>query len=232
MNAGRGIPSRVAAVDAWRGAAVAAMLAFHVAILVRHCGGRDATGALAPLGTFARTSFIFLMGVSAGLRMRRGAPFRVRRSVQIAAGAVLVTAVSRGTVTFGILHFMAVATLLLGALPLPVVVAAAAAAWAAYATHRHDVAPSYLHEVVGWGVRRSTMDSFPLGKWLWLAAAGAVVGRVVDLSALPPATGAVAAGCSAMGRRPLGIYVGHVVVFAGVAQAYLTLSSCVSKGMA
>jgi uncharacterized membrane protein len=123
-NAPAHLPQRIGAIDALRGLAIVQMVVFHFCYDLSWFGYAAWDTRVDPFWTTWRTlivaQFLFICGVSVALRhaYKQGWEGFWRRWLQIAAAALLVTAASyaafpRGFIYFGVLHFVAVATVLL-----------------------------------------------------------------------------------------------------------------------
>lgn len=223
-------PPRLPLVDVARGVAIAAMVAFHFAFdlsqagliatdVANHPGWRLFAGAIGG-------SFLTLVGVSLVLAARDGldrAAF-LRRLAMVAGGAALVSAATlvvmpQAWIFFGILHLIAVASVL-GLLvlhwPAGLLAVAAAAAFALPWLVAHPALdrPWLLFT----GLSRAgvtTADFYPVLPWfgfvlVGMAVARFAVGRGLDrrLAGLP-ARGRLARALGGAGRHSLLIYLVH-----------------------
>jgi uncharacterized membrane protein len=235
-SSGRG--PRVAAVDLARGVAIVAMVAYHTAFDLS-AFGLIATDVQGSLGwkIFARLiagSFLFLVGVSLVLASRGGLDRRafLRRVGFIAAGAALVTL---GTwwfdpatfVYFGILHHIAVASVLavpLLRLPSWAVALAAVAAFAAPHFLAHPVlnAPTLLW--VGLATELpATVDYVPLLPWFGAVLLGILGGRLLvargTVAQAWRPSDRVSQTLMRAGRWSLAIYLVHQPLIVGIISA-------------
>ena len=228
--------SRLPVIDIVRGAAILAMIVYHLAwdLSVHHLVAIDIADD--PLWkSFARLiagTFLFLVGVNLVLAARSGfrvAPY-LRRLAMIVAAAALV---SLGTwwfipdafVFFGILHEIAVASVL--ALPFlwaPSLVTAAAGLFFIAGPHflasPFFDAPEWLWLGLSTGLP-STVDYVPLFPWFGVVLFGVVAGRWIAGHDIGPfwharpvrAPGRFLAFC---GRWSLLIYLVHQPVLLGL----------------
>jgi uncharacterized membrane protein len=239
-------PARITLVDAARGFAVTMMIAYHFCFDLTYHGWAgwrmlDDMRWIAWRG-FIVTSFVFLVGVSLALRddggEERGSTgwfdrAFVRRWLQVAAAAVLVTAGSmllfpERYIYFGVLHFVAVALWLCRRAPRRPVVACALGV-AILVIGNVVATPSFDPRVVDWigfaATKPPTEDYVPLFPWLGVVLIGCGLGgqwtrRGVKLwspvatawTALPSP---LSRAWAAMGRRSLTIYLVHQPILLG-----------------
>jgi uncharacterized membrane protein len=240
-------PGRLVLLDAARGFAVVAMVAYH---LVWDLGNFDYIDPFFPYslqfksaGHAIALSFLFIAGVSLVLAQERNASFGPfwRRLTRLAAAAALV---SLGTylvfpqsfVFFGILHCIAAASLLAAPflfLPWPAALVAAAAAFLA---PRFLAAPVFDAAWLSWiglsTVEPSTNDYRPLLPWSGALLAGMAFakfpGALHALGAVPAPREGVARIAGALrwlGRHSLAIYLQHQPLLFGVFLALARLSA-------
>ncbi|MFO1396988.1 MAG: heparan-alpha-glucosaminide N-acetyltransferase [Burkholderiales bacterium] len=216
---------RIAGIDALRGLAVIAMVAFHFCFDLAHFGVIAANFYRDAFWLHARTailsSFLLLAGVSLVLAQRtaQGRAGFWRHVATIAACALLVTAATfvafpQSYVTFGVLHAIALCLVLLRplvarpwlALALGVAVIAAGNAFTATA---FDGPP--------WGfvgfatVKPRTEDYVPLFPWAGVMLAGIALGHALlrhDFRAVAP-FGILPRFVRWLGRHSLLVYMLH-----------------------
>ncbi len=185
---------RIAAIDAFRGAAIAAMVVYHAAFDL-------SARSLIPVNVlrdpvwivFARSiagSFLLLVGVGLVLATRNGLKIRpyLRRLGLIAASAGLVSLVTwwvepDAFVFFGILHQIALASVLaLPFLGLPSAVIAAVAV-AVIALPYFYASPIFDWPPLLWvglpATVPSTVDYVPVFPWFGVVLSGIIVGRMI-----------------------------------------------------
>jgi uncharacterized membrane protein len=238
--------ARLAAIDAVRGAAIAAMVVYHTAfdLSVRRLIPVDVTSNPGWV-VFARLiagTFLALVGVGLVLATRRGLKLEsfLRRLGLIVGAALLVSLVTwwvepEAFVFFGILHEIALASVL--ALPflwLPSVVVALVAAGAIalpyfYSSPLFDWPPLWW---VGLSAHvPATVDYVPVFPWFGVVLAGMVIGRLIvaNLLQTPLAHwrpgGPLGKAAVWAGRWSLAIYLIHQPILYGalaLASPFLT----------
>ena len=199
MQRSANLKSRLEAIDLARGAALAAMAIYHFAWDLEFFGyappGMTAEGGWKLFARAIASSFLFLVGVSLWLAHGRGVrarPFLKRLAmVAAAAGAItLVTfmAVPGGFIFFGILHQIALASVLgLAFLRLPAPLTLAAAVLVAAAPHFLRNA-AFDHPALWWvglsSVNPHSNDYVPLFPWFAAVLAGIAAARMADAAGL------------------------------------------------
>jgi uncharacterized membrane protein len=184
---------RMPLVDAMRGIAVLAMVVYHFSWDLRYFGflTTDVEGAIG-WRLFARTvagTFLFIVGVSLVLAERKGFDWRrfLRRLAVVAASAAAITVVTWFTfrdsyIFFGILHHIAVASVLgLAFVRLPVAVTLAAAVFS-FAAPTLFAGQLFDHPALVWIGLSTTLprsnDFVPLFPWFGVVLAGIAVARL------------------------------------------------------
>jgi uncharacterized membrane protein len=221
---------RFDAVDAARGAALVAMAVYHVGWDLSFLG-LVVTDVIAhpvwrALGRATAASFLFLVGVGLVLGHGRGLRGRafLRRLAIVAGAAALVSGATRllfpgDWVYFGILHCIAVASVL--ALPFvraPALVTLAAAALV-FAAPRALSSPAFDGRALAWSGLAAdptpSVDYVPLLPWLGIVLAGIAAARLalprLGLSGFAAwkADGPVSRPLAWAGRRSLLVYLVH-----------------------
>ncbi len=221
------VRQRLPGIDILRGVAVAAMILYHFAWDLRFFGLIATDIVNHPLWmAFARAiagSFLFLSGVSLALMADGGLDRSafLRRLGLIAGAALLVTlatwlAIPRSFIFFGILHCIAVSSLValpLLRLPLAAIAGVAAAFIALPFVASHALFDLPLLQWLGLGTRMPVANDYvPVFPWTGLALLGVAAGR--RIAAQPPAwlrltpAGPVA-HVAVAGRWSLAIYLVH-----------------------
>ena len=230
---------RIVAIDLARSAALLGMAIYHFTRDLEMFGlVTPGLSVTPPWMWFARIvagTFVLLAGVSLvlahgdGIRWR---PFR-RRLVQIAAGAALVSAATYAAfpqyfIYFGILHSLALASLVC----LPFVrwrpVAALAAAAAVFAIHRLWGWELFATPWLGWtglsGVIRPTYDLIPVFPWWGVMLAGVALGKLIPWNRLRGRSNALPRALAWPGRHSLAVYLIHQPVLIALLWLVLRLT--------
>lgn len=228
--------ARIPALDIARTAALAAMVLFHFAFDLEMFGyvpvGTATSGFWRLLAVATAGSFLFLAGVGLWLAHGQGIRWRsfARRFGIIAGAAALVSvgtyvAFPGAFVFFGILHSIALCSLLgLAALRLPVVVIAALAIAVFYAPD-YIAGPAFNAPVWWWtGLQTlplNTVDYEPIFPWFAPFLAGVAVSKLATrsgfwdrISTTTPTRPAHLAGLP--GRHSLLIYLIHQPILIGL----------------
>ena len=231
-------PTRLTAVDALRGAAVCAMIAYHFCFDLNWFGvlhadfNRDLLWL--SLRAIIVSWFMLLVGISLVLAQRAGISTTRywRRIALIVACALLVTIASyvsfpKTFITFGILHCIAVASLL--AWPVtghPFVALIAGTAIVAVGLQVH--VPMFDAPWFNWiGLmthKPATEDYVPLFPWLGVALIGVAAGAWLSDKAfrpLQPVTHIAPAWLTWLGRHSLLVYMVHQPVLLGILRVVL-----------
>ncbi len=222
-------PQRLAAIDAMRGVALCGMVAFHADWDLAY-GGWIASGpaespAWSLFGQGVAAAFLALAGYSLVLARDRGLRVALTRIVRLVAAALLITGVTgwlfpHDVITFGILHCLALSSLL--ALPLRRAPAIAVFGVALLCV----LAPSFCSSAGLDGLRWAwlglglspprTLDYRPLLPWLGVL----LFGMAIALSPLPRPGWRIRAPAgrrlAVLGRHSLLIYCLHQPVLLGM----------------
>ena len=238
--------ARFDVIDAARGVALAAMAAYHATWDLGALRLTPENYALTPLGRLAAHGIAggFLILVGIGLVLMNGTGIAVRpftlRLARIAGAALLVTGATLVTdpssyIFFGILHCIAVASVLalpfLRRLPVWAVAVAALAVLAA----PHLVAADWLDApfLASLGLGRGTPqtnDYVPLFPWFGLVLAGIALARsgwaafARSRLGVWRATGRLGRGLTFAGRHSLAIYLVHQPVLMALLTGLVTLT--------
>ena len=228
---------RIAAVDALRGAALAAMIVYHFAWNLSDLGIVSVDVRYDPGWTaFARTiagTFIGLAGLSLVLASRQGLRLRsyLIRLAKIAGAAILISAgtfwfVPHAYVFFGILHliaFASVAALPFLRLPTTIVLAAGLAILALPFFFESELFSQPFLWWVGFTPRPpASIDYVPVFPWFAMALFGIVIGRSLLKYGMQSAfahwlpSNIVARLLVTAGRWSLLIYLVHIPVIVAI----------------
>ena len=223
--------SRVAAVDALRGIAIVAMIAYHFSFDLRLFGlaRLDFEGDPFWLGARAAivSTFLGLVGVSLVLARHAGvtAAQRWKRTATIAACALAVSVASwlafpTSYVWFGILHCIAVASVV--AWPFTrhprLALACGAAVIVAGLVVTHPAFDSRALAWIGFTTHKpATEDYVPLFPWLGVALVGVAAGDALARRSFAPLAFLARAprALAWLGRHSLAIYMVHQPILIG-----------------
>lgn len=235
-RAARGAPAaapsmRVPAVDALRGIAILAMIAYHFAFDLRFFGVIRADFENDPFWLCARaaivSSFLLLVGVSLVLAERARAPPSAfaKRVAVIAACALAASAASYAIypstwITFGILHFIALASILLRPLAARprLALVLGVAALVAGLTLSHSFFDTRATSWIGFTTHKpATQDYVPLFPWLGVALLGIALGHALAARAFAPIAALARSPqwLRCAGRHSLAVYMVHQPVLMG-----------------
>ncbi|MGQ9365215.1 heparan-alpha-glucosaminide N-acetyltransferase [Azospirillum sp. ST 5-10] len=223
---------RLAAVDAARGLAVAAMVAYHFCWDLDFFGFARFALTSDPLWLAARTAivsaFLLLVGYGLVLATARGLDRRRygRRLGVLAAAAAAVSAVSyvgfpESPIFFGVLHHILVASVLgLAAVPLPAPVTAALGAAVLALPAVVGPVPAFDAPWLRWiGLMSHAPDSndyVPLVPWFGVVLLGVALARLRPPRGPAPARPRPLVGALArVGRHSLAVYLLHQPVLFG-----------------
>jgi uncharacterized membrane protein len=235
-------PRRLDFIDAARGMALIGMFVFHLGWDVTFLGLVDYDIPGDPrwiwLARIVAGSFLTLTGISLVLATRNGIDWRAfgRRLAMVGGAAVLVTLgtslmVPDAYVTFGILHHIAVASLLALAFlrwPTALIGLASAAMFIVPAFVRSGAirAPLFESPYLQWlGLARepaAAVDFVPVLPWFGCVLAGLVLGRVLVATGWLRhwrATNPLSRLLTFGGRHSLIVYLVHQPVFIGLLMA-------------
>jgi uncharacterized membrane protein len=230
--------ARLAWLDAARGLAVVAMVAFHVVWDLANFGYIDPGAPYSPAmklaGHAIASSFLFIAGVGLVLAHARAADWRpfLRRIGLVAGAAMLVTigtylAFPDAFVFFGILHLIAAASLLSAPLLLLPWPAAAIAALAAFAAPMFIASTAFDAPWLSWiglsTFEPRTNDYQPLLPWSGVVFLGVAAGKVLGARARRVAVGSPK--LEWLGRHSLALYLVHQPVLFGLFLALAHLNA-------
>jgi uncharacterized membrane protein len=233
-------PRRIEAIDLARGAALVAMAIYHFTWDLEFFGhveaGLTAHGGWKIFARSIASSFLFLAGVS--LLLAHGESFRrkpfQKRLAQVAGAAAAISAVTwfavpDGFIFFGILHQIALASLLgLAFVRLPWFVCLAVAAF--FVAAPHVLRSAFFDHPAWWWVGLSSAnprsnDYVPLFPWFGAVLAGIAAARLAHgaglfdrLARLKP--GSWSKPLQVAGRHSLAVYLIHQPVLIACVWAF------------
>lgn len=233
-------PRRIEAIDLARGAALVAMAIYHFTWDLEFFGhveaGLTAHGGWKVFARSIASSFLFLAGVS--LFLAHGEAFHrkpfLKRLLQVAGAAAAISAVTYvavpdGFIFFGILHQIALASLLgLAFVRLPWVVNLAVAAF--FVAAPHYLRSAFFDHPAWWWVGLSSAnprsnDYVPLFPWFGAVLAGIAAARLARDTGLLDRLGRLPAGAWSRplrlaGRHSLAVYLIHQPVLIACVWAF------------
>jgi uncharacterized membrane protein len=218
-------PARIGGLDALRGLAIVAMVAYHFCFDLRFFGITRSDFENDPRWLAARTlilsAFLLIAGISAVLAQRQPLPAaRWMRHVAIIAGAALLVSIAsylvfpQSFIWFGVLH--AIAASLVVARPLVARPRAAALVGALVITAGVVISsPAFDNRYLGWlGLmthKPVTEDYVPLFPWTGVLLLGIAVGQLLvraNFAPLAPLS-RLPAALQWLGRHSLVVYLAH-----------------------
>lgn len=218
-------PGRIAAIDALRGVAIMAMIAYHFAFDLRffgvtHTDFEHARSWLCARATIV-SAFLTLVGISLALADANRVPFRryARRVARVAACALLVSVASyamfpRSFIYFGVLHCIALVSLL--AWPLrgrPVIATALGIAIVTIGLTLSDAFfdPRWLSWIGLMTHKPATEDYVPLLPWAGVILIGIGAGHLLRKNGFAPvaAFARLPRWLAWLGRHSLAVYMLH-----------------------
>jgi uncharacterized membrane protein len=174
-------------------------------------------------GAFARHLFIFLAGFSLVLNYNHNkAKFKkkkIYRTLEILTHAALISLVSyiyypNNFIRFGILHFIAIATLLCSFIaPYPKFYLLFFAFSLIFKPPKIN---EFIDTITGASVHFNMLDYFPLFKWLPLLISGMIVSSNINLTNLNLVNSRILNSnniLTYLGKNSLNLYTSHVVIF-------------------
>lgn len=233
--------SRIVWLDLARTVAIVAMVVFHFCFDLAMFGlipwELVQTGFLRMLAVCTAASFLFLAGVGLVVAHGRGIRWHsVARRFAILAGAAAVITLAtyvtqpQAFIFFGILHSIAVASILgLAFLRLPVLAVLAASAFVVW-LHFNVAWPAFDHPALIWlGLGTyipRTLDFEPVFPWFGAALAGIGFGQIASRLGwfrASPVTGAIKWLCWP-GQQSLKIYIIHQPVLVSLVWLWVMLT--------
>jgi uncharacterized membrane protein len=237
-----GAAGRISAVDAARGIAILMMVAYHALFDVQYFGMADVgiNGLPLTLLQYATgTLFVLVAGISLTLsesRNKEGYVHHVKRAVLLGAVALLITAVTwvyphDGFIQFGIIHMLALSTLI-APLFLRFGWANAALGFALVylGVHLNGIFVD-THQFFWLGITDAgytALDHYPMLPWFGIVLIGMWLGRALFPDGMRTNAGAKGAGqgknpaeaaLAFLGRNSLAIYIAHQPILVGAIMA-------------
>ena len=173
-------------------------------------------------GSISRNLFILLAGYSVFMSYKKDnkqdnkqdknfLDKRINRSLQISEHALLITIVTYllypdKFIKFGILNFLALGTLLVSFIASDKMLTFIALLASSYITY--PISNTFLDIVTGSKIIGSTIDWFPLNKWLPVLLSGLVIGQNFDVKIPNLEFNNI---LTDIGKNSLNLYTGHLI---------------------
>jgi len=170
-------------------------------------------------GIIARTMFILLAGYSVYMNYAKDNKIhfkkRAKRSLEILSHALFITGLTyflypNNFVRFGILHFMAVGTLLISVIA-PYKIATVIAFIISMNVNYPHINP-FIDTITGAQAPASMMDWFPLDKWIPVLLGGLIIGQNIDISKFNIPILEFNNFITDIGKNSLNLYTIHVAI--------------------
>ena len=170
-------------------------------------------------GSISRNIFILLAGYSVYMSYEKDKENkdknfikkRIQRSLQISEHALLITIVTyllypEKFIKFGILHFLALGTFLVSFIASDKILTFIALLASSYISY--PVTNTFLDVVTGSKIIGSTIDWFPLNKWLPILLSGLAIGQNFDIKIPNLEFNNI---LTDIGKNSLNLYTGHLI---------------------
>lgn len=186
--------TRIIALDNLRGLAFIFMVIQHIFyfydVSTNYTTRYSSNPLISLSGSIARNLFILLAGICLTLNNKKQTPIqnRVKRSLEIGLYALIISGITYiyypdKYVQFGVLHFLAIGTLLLSFItPYPVISILILICLLCF---KFPITTNkYLNVMLGTRIYDNMIDYFPINKWLPLMLVGVIYGQHLDLEQL------------------------------------------------
>ena len=222
---------RVYILDNFRGIAFILMFISHIFYFYDISNDYQTDTANGPItkyfGEIARTTFIILAGFSVYMSYNNNKEEniikRVKRSLEILIHAGLVSLVSYllypdNFVRCGILHFIAIGTLLIS--PLAPSTLFAIIVFLISLNFTYPQVNQVIDTITGSNVYYNMMDYFPLNKWLPIMLIGLITAQNIDVNKLKIPFLKDKSILTTIGQNSLNLYTGHFVIFMVISKIF------------
>jgi len=170
-------------------------------------------------GSIARIMFILLAGFSVSMNYTKDNKIhlkkRINRSSEILLHGLFITAITyllypKNFIRFGILHFLAVGTLLISVIS-PYKIGAIIILGLSLCISYPKINP-FIDTITGASTPGSMMDWFPLDKWIPVLLVGMIIGQNIDINKLNTPLLNFNNFITDIGKNSLNLYTIHVVL--------------------
>lgn len=215
--------NRINVLDNCRGIAFILMIIQHIPYFYDAANGTYYANneTISNIGLIARTLFIFIAGMSIGIEYNKGhSNFferRFNRSYEVFIHSLIITLVTYmffpdKFVRFGILHFMALSTLLCAIVAHNKQLSILSFIVLSYLIVDINISPS-VNIVLGGPINVNMMDWFPLLKWMPLMLLGLIFSQNFDIKELNSPLINNDCFLTDIGKNSLMLYTIHYVLF-------------------
>jgi uncharacterized membrane protein len=166
-------------------------------------------------GLIARTIFILLAGYSVYMTYKKDNKLhlnkRLKRSFEILVHGMILTGLTYilypdNFIRFGILHFLALGTLIISVIA-PYKIGAIIALILSISVQYPNINP-FIDTITGTQAPASMMDWFPLNKWMPVLLSGLIIGQNIDLNIDILKFNNI---ITDIGKNSLNLYTSHVI---------------------
>ena len=222
---------RIHILDNLRGIAFILMFISHIFyfydVSTDYTTNTSNTAITAPIGTIARTLFILLAGYSIYMGYKKNKDKylinRIKRSSNILFHAVLVSYISYvlypyNFVRFGILHFIAIGTLLLSFIA-PFKLLTIILLLLSYYI-KYPITNTFIDTMTGSYTNYNMLDYFSLQQWLPIMLIGLIFGQNFNINKLSLEFLNHNSILTTIGRNCLNLYTLHFIIFMLLSKIY------------
>ena len=242
--------NRINEVDFFRGIAIIFMIIYHIFALYDVMSNNKTSKQpfIDIMGSSARYTFIFLMGMSIGLSSQKYENQQFRQRVLKRSGMLLLYAAILSVMSFvfkdryirfGILHYMSVAMFILAFTAYyPTASFVLGLAMLYVYTKIYNVPSSYnlkqdnyILSSFGYMANHNAIDHFPLTRWLWVSCSGLLASKYLyenglsKYGSLHLEDNEISNSIIIIGKYSLEIYMAHWPILYGLIKIFINLKT-------